>query len=85
METPECDKMRAVQEKSRELTNFVDWLREQKYAICEEKEYSDTYPREQWYPLRKNFEELFAEYFGIDLKKVEEERRALLEEIRSAK
>ena len=83
MNCPECEKMAAVQEKSRELTNFVDWLRDdQGYAICEEKTYDDTYPKEQWYPLRKSFEQLFADYFGIDLKKVEEERRALLEEIR---
>ena len=82
MESPECEKMVAVQEKSKELTKFVDWLREQGYAICEERIYKGSYPEEQWVPLKKSFEQLFADYFGIDLKKVEEERRALLEEIR---
>ena len=75
--------MVAVQERSRELSNFVDWLREQGYAICEKIDYDgSTYPAIQWAPLYKSYEQLFADYFGIDLKKVEEERRALLEEIR---
>jgi len=82
MESPECEKMVAVQEKSQELSNFIDWLREQGYAICEERVYKDSYPPEQWVPLKKSFEQLFADYFSIDLKKVEEERRAILEEIR---
>ena len=33
MNCPECEKIAAVQEKSRELSNFVDWLREQGYEI----------------------------------------------------
>ena len=79
MNYPECEKIAAVQEKSRELTNFVDWLREHGYSICEEVTYGD---QEEWVTTRRPFEQLFADYFGIDLKKVEEERRALLEEIR---
>ena len=78
MNCPECEKMAAVQKESRELSNFVDWLREQGYEICEENE-SENRPYDR---LRKSNEQLFADYFGIDLKKVEEERRALLEEIR---
>lgn len=83
MEYPECEKMSAVLDKSLELTNFVDWLQEQGYAICEKGIYKDSYPQEQWVPIKKNFEQLFADYFGIDLDKVEEERRALLDEIRN--
>ena len=74
----ECEKMVVVKERSQELSNFVDWLREQSLWICEEVE-------EHWVPTRKSYEQLFADYFGIDLKKVEEERRALLEEIRGGK
>ena len=76
MESPECEKMVAVQERSRELSNFVDWLREKGYEICIENE-SENRPYDR---LRKSNEQLFADYFSIDLKKVEEERRALLEE-----
>jgi hypothetical protein len=32
-------------------------------------------------PLRENTEELLAEFFDIDMKKVEEERRAMLDAI----
>ena len=83
-ETPECDKMLAIQDKSLILSGFVDWLKENGYAICEQTDYEgSTYPRIQWVPQRKSYEELFANYFEIDLKKVEQEKQAILAEIRS--
>lgn len=41
-----------------------------------------TYSREGWVPFAHNLEALLAEWLGIDLKKVEEERRAMLRDIR---
>ena len=42
----------------------------------------DNEPERGWTPINKDIEKILADYFSIDLKKVEEERRALLEEIR---
>jgi len=80
-ECPECDKMIAVQDNSLVLTGFVDWLSEKGYAICTLEE-TPGYPKEQWISIRQSYEELFADYFGIDLKKVESERQTLLKSIR---
>jgi len=92
----------AVRDKSLLLTEFVDWLRENDYAIFQknptvaeetlealkgkdpEELLTDTagdrYP--EYIPSFKPFEQLFADFFDIDLKKAEEERRGMLEELR---
>jgi len=80
-ECPECDKMLKHKTESMTLTNFVDWLNENGYAICTLEE-TNGYPKEQWITIQRNYEQLFAEYFKIDLNKVEIERRALLAAIR---
>lgn len=80
VKTPELDKMLAVKDKSQEIGAFLDSLSEQGYAICEHKQYGE----DEWdgpsgyHPVRKNIEQLLAEYFNIDLKKCEEERQAIL-------
>ncbi len=78
---PECDKIVTTQDESQILSNFVDWLNSKGYAICTIEE-TPGYPKEQHIPLRKTYEQLFADYFEIDLNKCEQERRALLEAIR---
>lgn len=81
IKTPECDKIVAVREKSLELGSFVDWLGANGFAICSSEE-TPGYPKEQWVSIRQSYEQLFGDYFGIDNKKAEEERQALLAEIR---
>lgn len=80
-ECPECDKMIAVQDKSLILSDFVDWLNSNGYAICTLEE-TPGYPKEQWVSLRKSFEQLFADYFGVGLEKVEQEKIAVIKAIR---
>ena len=80
METPECDKMLAVQNESLILSEFVDWLNSKGYAICKVEE-TPGYPKEQWIPFRKSYEELLADYFGVDLKKAEQEKQAILKSL----
>lgn len=69
--TPELDKMLAVKEKSQPIGEFLEWL------ACE------------WHiHLPASIEELLAEYFEaeyfeIDLTKMEKERQALLDFVRS--
>jgi len=76
IDTPECDKITANREESRILTDFYDWLGEHGLEICayDEKSYGG-----EWLPDSRRPEQLFADYFGIDMNKVEEERRAILE------
>jgi hypothetical protein len=64
---PECEKLQKVAEKSNECGHFFDWLIHKGYANNKS---------------RKRMEELLAEYFEIDLTKVEKERQAMLDDIR---
>lgn len=76
-EYPECDKMLAVQDKSQALGEFLDWLQEEKgvqLAYYPEGEEAT----DELVPWRRRTEEILAEFFDIDLKKVEEERRVML-------
>lgn len=74
---PECVKLAKVHDQSQPIGEFLDWLRNDKgYVICDLEEH-------EYEPVGKTIEQLLAEYFEIDLKKVEQERRVLLEWIRS--
>ncbi len=84
----ELDKMRLARKSSHVLTDLLDWLGENGYAICRWQDYvrhSDElgdFSPEGWFPKHNSHEQLLADFFDIDMKKVEEERRALLESIR---
>ncbi len=74
--TPELDKMLAVKDKSQAIGEFLDWLQHDKnYVLAEYGE------KDRLYPLYSSIETLLAEYFGIDLKKIEQERRAILKSL----
>jgi hypothetical protein len=77
-ECSECDKMLKVAPDSQKLGYFLDWLTEQDMAVCTWDSFN-----EQYVNCHENIENLLARYFGIDLKKVEQEKRALLDVIRS--
>lgn len=74
---PECDKMLAIHEDSQKIGEFIEWLGEQGMEIC-----VDCMDGE-YTPLRKTREQLLAEYFDIDLEKVEQERRKILKSLRN--
>jgi hypothetical protein len=75
---PECDKIVANHEKSQVIGEFLDWL-EEWHPTEAEKVLARMKGRREYFSSK---EKLLAEYFGIDLNKVEVERRALLESIR---
>jgi hypothetical protein len=86
--TPELDKMSKVIESgaSDTLTGFYDWLTDKGYRICE---YVDS-GRESWdgpvhefAPVHGGPEKLFAEFFKINLDKIETERRQIIKQYRA--
>ena len=90
-ECPECEKLSAVSEESNQIGAFLDWMFE-KYTVCEwidERDVYDEETGEEWdepagfYKVHQSIEQWLAEYFEIDLKKVDKERAALLEWLRS--
>ena len=73
---PECEKFAENIIDSRVIRDFMEWLNEKKIFLA-------TYTHEEPFyheigRVRKNIEELLAEYHGIDLKKLDEERRAII-------
>jgi hypothetical protein len=75
----ECEKLHKVHEDSQKIGEFLAWLLYEKdFTIC----HCDD-GREHFYPIRKSIETLLAEYFEIDLDKVEREKRRLLSNIRA--
>jgi hypothetical protein len=88
-DTPELDFQHLIIEsgQSELLAKFYDWLIEKDYAICKsiEHEWKDDYGSYEflYLPISPNPEKLFADFFGIDLNTIEQERRAILEELRN--
>ena len=67
---PECEKLAIVSDESQTIGVFLDWL-------CEEMDVNVEYD------TGLTINELLAKFYDIDLNKVEEERRAILEYIRT--
>lgn len=80
---PECEKLAAVSAESQKIGCFLDWLFENGMFIARYIK-ADGYRNEQAMPIDENIERLLARYFEIDLNKVENERRALIETLREA-
>lgn len=74
---PELDKLQAVKVQSQAIGEFLDWLVEQGVSLCRWSK-----PQQAWIPDCQMINDRLAEYFGIDLQKVDQEQRAILEEFR---
>lgn len=72
---PECERLKAVSEISNAQGDFVRWLIDKKDFRLGKWDESE---RGNLLPVYFNANELLAEYHGIDLNKVEAERRELL-------
>lgn len=80
---PELDKMKAAREKSAVLSDFLDWMDENGIRLCRNNPDHYWAKGGEYYPITENYEQLLAQYFNIDLNKVEEERRRILDEQRA--
>ena len=73
-ECPECDRAIAVKDKSQSIGEFLEWMELEKGLVR-------AYYDEDYNVYRRahgGIEKLLAEYFEIDLDKVEREKRRLL-------
>lgn len=75
---PEHAKLKALEGANQIVGNFIEWLGEAGYVISKEDRYGDLQP------AYRRIDQLIAEHFEIDLDKLEEEKVAMLEEIRKA-
>lgn len=78
--TPELDKMTTVKAESQVIGQFLEGMEEKGIYLC-------TFPvtgpgQSEYFRLDKSIEQVLADYFEIDLNKVEKERRAVLNYIR---
>jgi hypothetical protein len=80
---PECEKLVKHKQESQIIGTFLDWLQNEKgYEIAYWDEASNRSDDEQLYPCHKTIEQWLAEYFNIDLNKVEKERQQIIEDLR---
>lgn len=71
--TPELEKLASVKDVSQQQGQFLEWLLGEKDLVIAQ------WDEEDWlHPIHVRIEVLLAEYHGIDLAKVEEEKSALL-------
>ncbi len=79
---PECEMMELVREERMIIFAFMEYLRSRGVVLSR---WHQEHPDVDAYltPESKNLDELTAHYFGYDLKKVEAERRQMLEVIRN--
>jgi hypothetical protein len=75
---PEHEKLHAVKDKSQAIGEFLEWLGG-RYVFANYRKDSE------WLrPENLNIQRELAEYFEIDLDKIEEEKQAILAEVRKA-
>jgi len=86
--TPELDKLAAIKGKSQIIGEFLVWLSDERgLHLGEYHEHTDECQtfggcgmrQGELYLASPGIENLLAEYFGIDLKKVAEEKDAVLD------
>ncbi len=83
---PEHAKLEAVKDQSQVIGDFLEWLGNDRPGgpifLCERRE--NAHVDNIWAPTGASTERLIAEYFDIDEKKLETEKRAILDAQRKA-
>lgn len=84
---PEHVKMKPLTERSQIIGEFLDWLQhERDTALCELRDLGsdEWWPEKQYIPISKGIEALLAEYYDVDMKVIEQEKREMIKELREA-
>jgi hypothetical protein len=80
---PEHEKMQAIAEHSQEIGRFLDeFLPSKGIHLCVYSE--ERYSQGEFFPASRPITDLLAEFYEIDLDKIEDEKRAMLDSIRAA-
>ncbi len=86
---PEHEKLHAVKERSQAIGEFLEWLGTNGFHLAKwmkvcapDGSAGECDEVDQLVQQSFNIENLLAEYFQIDLAKLEQEKRAMLEQIR---
>lgn len=77
---PEHEKLKAIQDRSQAIGEFIEWLYERDLAICEFNRHVNF---DNYTPFRGQINGLLADHFGIDQNRLEAEKLAMLEEQRA--
>lgn len=80
---PEHDKLQALDGANQTIGEFLEWLNDNRYSICEWQNYGDEDAR-GYYPVHRSPQSWIAQYFQIDPVKIEQEKRHMLDLIRQA-
>lgn len=76
---PEHEKLAKVKDKTQACGEFIEWLAGKGIRLAAYSTESGGY-----HPISKSIQDLLAEHFGIDRKKLEKEKDQMLDEIRRA-
>ena len=84
--TPEHDKLKAVIDSGERdaVQRFLDWLYDEKKYRVTHLVQLGAWGDEDLIPIKETREELMAEFFGVDLQKLSQEKQALLGAIRAS-
>lgn len=95
MRLPEHEKLAAVSDKSQACGEFIEWLQGQGLCLAEPHSHSEdcryggfkicNLRDQELIPAQRNMRRLLAEFFDIDEEKLEQEKQAILNQMRESK
>lgn len=74
---PEHTKLKAISHLSQAVADFLEWCGEEGINLGKYEPRHD-----EWFAITESRQDLLARHFGIDLVKLENEKRAMLDECR---
>lgn len=80
----EHDRLRVIKDQSQACGDFISWLEHKGYILCMAITPDEESDYQEYVPAPINLVKLLAEFFDIDLERLEDERRALLASLREA-
>ena len=75
---PEHEKLKAVKHQSQAIGNFIEWMGSKGFHFAKYETIEDDHII--W--NRRSIATLLADYFEIDLKKLENEKQSMIEDMR---